>query len=138
MHNALFSCQEFVFQYDRGFFKEVTMKTYVLATLFSLSLFAQNLVITVECTNGASVPGIPVDITDESGSLLFAGTTDGNGQFTMLTHAAPIYMWFTAKNGATCGAYDVQLNDPTTPTTGTVTLQYYPIILPCSCARYSQ
>jgi len=118
--------------------KGVLMKTFVLATLSSFCLFAQDMVITVWCTNGVGVPGLPVKVIDANRNILFEGATNRSGGFTMSQHIAPIYMIFSAANGSTCGPYNVQLDDPNAPTEGTITLQYYPTNVPCSCAPYTR
>jgi len=100
-------------------------------------MYAQDMVITVWCTNGVGVPGLPVKVIDANRNILFQGATNPSGEFTMTKHIAPIYMTFSAANGSTCGPYNIQLDDPSEPTSGTLTLQYYPTNVPCSCAPYT-
>jgi len=114
--------------------QKVSLLGLFLGSMFA-SVFADTLTVSVSC-NGQPVPNLPVTVYD---SLYIPVSdvqpTDSQGNFQILnseSYTAPFYMWFTNKEGSTCGSYYVFEDSATT---GTVQLDYYPVELPCSCSK---
>ena len=112
------------------------MKMTAIAVCVLSSLVADSLTVTVQCSNGQYVTNLPISVYDSAGTEVSGLTvTDSQGTFVInnsQNYQAPFNMFFTAKNGSMCGAYNINVNG----STGSVSLNYYPTELPCSCANY--
>ena len=109
-----------------------------LALLLSLisPLAAVDLTVTIACSNGKTVPNLPVTVYDSTGEKV-SGISRSNSQGVFViqnseTYTEPFHMFFTAQNGSMCGSYTVMQEG----TVGRVVLNYYPTDLPCSCSHY--
>ena len=112
------------------------MKMTAIALCVLSSLVANSLSVTVRCSNGQNVANLPITVLDATGAKV-AGLTKTNAQGVFVinnsqNYQTPFNMFFTAKNGSMCGAYNINISG----NTGMVSLNYYPTELPCSCANY--
>lgn len=113
----------------------VILRFFLVSAFLSQLCFAGDITVTVYC-NGNSVDDLQITVVDSENRPVDGATwTDQNGQFTIANsedYTAPFYLFFTARDGSTCGAYPVIIYDAMR---GDVQLAYYPTILPCSCAH---
>ena len=106
-----------------------------MAIVGSLPASAENVTVTVTCSNGQNVANLPISVVDSAGTTIpGAVVTDSSGSFLISNSEGfvpPFYLSFQSLQGSACGAYYIYVNSENV---GVVSLNYYPTNVPCSCA----